>query len=89
MEMLYIKISPCFAYHFQKCMPTNHSNAYNKSVIGFPQRGKGATGVFRRFGNVFFLPDKNGLCATFIASIPDLHFLQRFYLNKLMLRSPR
>ncbi len=53
MKMLYIKISLCFTYLLQKCMPTNHLNAYNNAPMGFPQRGKGATGVFRRFGNVF------------------------------------
>ena len=90
MKMLYIKISLCFTYLLQKCMPTNHLNADNNAPMGFHQRGvsvhsplgarasrplkwrprwprsqekaggserlqrgKGATGVFRRFGNVF------------------------------------
>ena len=38
MKMLYIKISLCFTYLLQKCMPTNHLNAYNNAPMGFPQR---------------------------------------------------
>ncbi len=57
--------------------------------MSFPQRSKAQQACSVVLATCFLLPDKNGLCATFIASIPDLHFLQRFYLNKLMLRSPR
>ena len=34
------KISLCFTYLLQKCMPTNHLNAYNNAPMGFPQRGR-------------------------------------------------
>ncbi len=40
MKMLYIKISPCFTYRFQKFMLANYPNAYNNALFGFPQRGK-------------------------------------------------
>ena len=40
MKMLYIKISLCFTYLLQKCMPTNHLNAYNNAPMGLPQRGR-------------------------------------------------
>ena len=30
--MLYIKISPCFTYHFKKHTPTNHLNASNNTL---------------------------------------------------------
>ena len=40
MKMLHINISPCFTYHFKKHTPTNHLNAYNNTLIGYPQGGK-------------------------------------------------
>jgi len=39
MKMLYIKISLCFTYLLQKCMPTNHLNAYTAYVPFFSPLG--------------------------------------------------
>ena len=67
MKMLYIKISPCFAYPFQKCMPTNNLNAYDNALMGFPQRGK-AQQAFSVVLATSFVDRQNG---------PMCHFFHR------------
>ncbi len=82
MKMLYIKISPCFTYHFKKCMPTNHLNAYNNALMGFPQRVKAQQACSVVLATSF-VDRQNGLCAIFFtARSPDLHLCTAFFLNK-------
>ena len=82
MKMLYIKISLCFTYLLQKCMPTNHLNAYNNAPMGFPQRGR-AQQACSVVLTTSFVDRQNGLCAIFFtARSPDLHSCTAFFLNK-------
>ena len=82
MKMLYIKISPCFTYHFNKYMLTNHLNAYNNALIGFPLRAKEQQACSVVLATSF-VDRQNGLCAIFLtASVPDLHSCTAFFLNK-------
>ena len=82
MKMLYIKIFSCFTYPFQKCMPTNHLNAYNNALMDSPQccKAQQACSVVLATS---FVDRQNGLCAIFLtASVPDLHSCTAFFLNK-------
>ena len=76
------KISLCFTYLLQKCMPTNHLNAYNNAPMGFPQRGR-AQQACSVVLTTSFVDRQNGLCAIFFtARSPDLHSCTAFFLNK-------
>ena len=78
MKMLYIKISPCFTYHFNKYMLTNHLNAYNNTLMGFPQRGKAQQACSVVLATTF-VDRQNGLSAIyFTPSSPDLHSCTAF-----------
>ncbi len=65
MKMLYIKISLCFTYPFQKCIPINHLNAYNNALMGFTQRGKTQQACSIVLATSFVDRQNNGLCAIF------------------------
>ncbi len=76
------KISLCFTYLLQKCMPTNHLNAYNNAPMGFPQRGR-AQQACSVVLTTSFVDRQNGLCAIlFTARSPDLHSCTAFFLKK-------
>ena len=47
MKTLYIKIFKCFTYHFQKCMTTNHLNAYHNLHCSHAPRGNASTDALR------------------------------------------
>jgi len=82
MKMLYIKISLCFTYLLQKCMPTNHLNAYNNAPMGFPQRGR-AQQACSVVLTTSFVDRQNGLCAIFSPlGVPICIHVQRFFLTK-------
>ena len=82
MKMLYIKISLCFTYLLQKCMPTNHLIAYNNAPMGFPQCGRAQQACSVVLA-ASFVDRQNGLCAIFFtARSPDLHSCTAFFLNK-------
>ena len=76
------KISLCFTYLLQKCMPTNHLNAYNNAPMGFPQRG--AQQACYVVLATSFVDHQNGLCAIFFTAwSPDLHSCTAFFINKV------
>ncbi len=82
MKMLYIKILTCFTYPFQKCMPTNHLNAYNNALMGFPQQGKAQQACSVVLATSF-VDRQNGPCAIFSTTkSPYLHSCTAFFLNK-------
>ena len=58
------KISLCFTYLLQKCMPTNHLNAYNNAPMGFPQRAR-AQQACSVVLTTSFVDRQNGLCHFF------------------------
>ena len=82
MKMLYIKISPCFTYPFQKCIPTNYLNAYNNAQMGLPLRGRAQQACSVVLATSF-VDRQNGLCATIFLEVRVCIHVQRFYVLKI------
>ncbi len=86
MKMLHINISPCFTYHFKKHTPTNHLNAYNNALIGFPQRGKAQQACSVVLATSF-VDRQNGLCAILSPlEVPIYICVQRFFLKSTIIK---
>ncbi len=82
MKMLCIKISKCFTHPFKEYKPTNHLNAYNNTLMGFPQRVKAQQACSVVLATSF-VDRQNGLCGIFSPlGVPICIHVQRFFLTK-------
>ena len=65
-------------------MLTNKLNIYHNVFRGYPARRKGAIGVSRSFGNVFFCYSTKitAYVLFLLLGVPICIYVQHFYLNK-------